>query len=207
MIKYEWKKEEKNVYEPKVKPVFIEVPEYSYLVIEGKGNPNSEEFSKDVEALYKMAYTIRMSYKKSYAPDNYYEYTVFPLEGVWDIDENDYRDGKIDKNKLKYRIMIRQPDFFNDKLFNEAKKDALKSKGNIINKIIVERSKKETCCQILHVGPYDTENESFDKITEFLVENGFKRTQKSHREIYLSDPRKTQKEKMKTTLRVRVEKI
>ena len=58
---------------------------------------------------------------------------------------------------------------------------------------------------MLHQGPYDNEPESFKMMESFLNERGLKRLSKDHREIYLSDARKTVPEKLKTVLRIKVE--
>jgi len=76
-MKYEWKKEEKEIYLPKAKPVIVSVPVYKYYMIHGKGNPNDTEFSECVGALYSLSFAIRMSYKAGYAPVDFFEYTVY----------------------------------------------------------------------------------------------------------------------------------
>ncbi|WP_349632581.1 GyrI-like domain-containing protein [Neobacillus sp. SuZ13] len=53
----------------------------------------------------------------------------------------------------------------------------------------------------MHIGPFDNEPESFAKMEFFCKENGYLRTSKIHREIYLSDPRRTDVQKPKTVLR------
>lgn len=56
------------------------------------------------------------------------------------------------------------------------------------------------CVQMLHLGSYDNEPESFEIMKKICSEEGLKRTSKQHREIYLSDPRKVVPEKLKTVL-------
>jgi hypothetical protein len=68
------------------------------------------KFALATNALYSLSYAVRMSYKSSDVPMNYYDYTVFPLEGVWDL--KDKTKPVTEKNNFKYNIMIRQPDFF-----------------------------------------------------------------------------------------------
>ena len=82
IMKYEWRKSDKELYLPKQKPTIIDVPAIKFLTINGKGNPDNEAFKHAVEALYAMSYAIRMMPKKGFTPDGYYEYTVFPLEGL-----------------------------------------------------------------------------------------------------------------------------
>jgi hypothetical protein len=53
---------------------------------------------------------------------------------------------------------------------------------------------------MMHIGPYSTEPETIGAILSFIDENGLK-INGLHHEIYLSDPRKTAPEKMKTIIR------
>lgn len=58
--------------------------------------------------------------------------------------------------------------------------------------------------QMLHVGPFDKEPETLQKIDEFMMNHNLKRAG-LHHEIYLSDFNKTAPEKLKTILREPVE--
>jgi hypothetical protein len=59
---------------------------------------------------------------------------------------------------------------------------------------------------MLHLGSYDDEPDSFKIMEDFAVAHSFKRVSKIHKEIYLTDARKTAPEKLKTVLRFKVEK-
>lgn len=82
-------------------------------MIKGKGNPNSEDFQERVSVLYSLAYAVRMMPNQGYRPDGYFEYTVYPLEGIWDLTEKGRKANTLIKDELLYTIMIRQPDFVN----------------------------------------------------------------------------------------------
>jgi hypothetical protein len=131
-MKYEWRKKEKEIYLPQKKPVLIDIPRYKYYTIQGAGNPNSSFFGEYIEALYATSYAIRMSYKKGLEPEDFYEYIVYPLEGIWDISEKAKQsfDGTLDKNALVFTLMIRQPDFVSNEFAETAKKWAMKKKKN-----------------------------------------------------------------------------
>ncbi|WP_163100018.1 GyrI-like domain-containing protein [Peribacillus alkalitolerans] len=204
-MKYEWRKQDKELYIPKNLPSLIEIPPLKYFTIKGKGNPNSDAFSKLVEALYKLSYTIRMMPKKGFTPDGYFEYTVFPLEGVWDLDEEGRKLNVLDKDRFVYILMIRQPDFVTDDLIMQAK-ESLINKGSekLINEIELEVIQEGLCVQCMHVGSYDDEPKTFSLMEEFCKEKGLQRTEKIHKEIYISDPRKTATDKLKTVLRIKV---
>lgn len=51
-MKHEWRKHENNSYLPKQKTEFISVPEQKFLSIDGQGNPNDEDFSERIGAVY-----------------------------------------------------------------------------------------------------------------------------------------------------------
>ncbi|RLD31979.1 MAG: hypothetical protein DRI73_07790, partial [Bacteroidetes bacterium] len=112
-MKHEWRKKEKEIYIPKNKPALITVPSYKFFMIEGKGNPNDDFFAEYIGVLYSLSYAVKMSPKKGYSPKDYFEYTVYPLEGVWDISEEAKKNKSdhLDKNTLVFNLMIRQPDF------------------------------------------------------------------------------------------------
>lgn len=208
-MKYEWKKSEREIYLPKEKPQLINIPSFKYFSIEGEGNPNDEFFAEYIGVLYSLSYAVRMSYKSGIVPPGYYEYTVYPLEGEWDISEEARKnyDGVLDKNTLVFNLMIRQPEFVDDnyaqKIIEQTKK---KKPSKLLDKIKFVAYEEGLCVQMLHVGSYDSEPKSFQIMEEFCAKNNIERNSMKHREIYLSDPRKVKPEKLKTALRFRVNK-
>lgn len=99
MEKYEWRKSDKAIYLPKNSPVLTHIPTYNYYTIEGEGNPNDASFSAYIEVLYALSYGVRMVHKTAFKPQDYYEYTVFPLEGIWDLMNHSLG---FSKDNLKY---------------------------------------------------------------------------------------------------------
>lgn len=207
-MKYEWRKKDKQLYLPKNKPEVVTVPNFKYFMIDGKGNPNNAEFSEAIGVLYSLSYTIKMLPKKGIVPEGYFDYTVFPLEGVWDLAEEARSLSSLDKNSLIYTIMIRQPDFVTDELAREIIKNVkLKKPHILLDKVKFESLEEGICLQMLHVGSYDDEPKSFSIMEEYCAQSGLVRTSKIHREIYISDFRKTEPDKLKTVLRFKVEHI
>lgn len=205
-MKYEWRKHEKDVYLPKCKPVLITIPRYKFFSISGQGNPNiSVEFAEGVTALYALSYELRMMPKKGITPPGYFEYTVFPLEGVWDLTDSDRASPSLKKEKLIYNIMIRQPDFLTEELACDLIKAVSKKKRlSVLEKVRFEEIEDGLSVQILHMGSYDDESRSFQLMQAFGQANNLCRQDKMHREIYLSDPRRTKTAKLKTVLRYSV---
>ena len=208
MEKYEWKKKEKNLYLPKAKPEIIDIPSFKFFTLEGKGNPNDEFFADYVGALYSLSYGVKMSYKKGIEPKGFYDYIVYPLEGVWDLTEKgreEFEKGFINKSELLFKLMIRQPDFVDEAYAKFIVEEVKKNKPNaLLNDVKFEEIEEEKVVQMLHVGSYDSEVESFKIMEEFVKESGFERAEKLHKEIYLSDARKVEAEKLKTILRFKV---
>lgn len=208
MEKYEWKKKEKDLYQPKSKPEIIDIPSFKFFTLEGKGNPNDEFFADYVGALYSLSYGVKMSYKKGIEPKGFYDYVVYPLEGIWDLTEKgreDYKKGFINKEELLFKLMIRQPDFVDEAYAKFIVEEVKKNKPNaLLNDVKFEEIEEEKVVQMLHVGSYDSEVESFKIMEEFVKESGFERVEKLHKEIYLSDARKVEAEKLKTILRFKI---
>jgi hypothetical protein len=207
-LKYEWKKNDKVLYMPKNQPEVITIPPMKFFMLNGKGNPNNDSFSEAVGVLYSLSYGIKMMPKKGTTPEGYFEYTVFPLEGVWDLAEEARGLEVLDKDSLIYTIMIRQPDFVTDELAQSVIENTkLKKPHPLLENVQFGSIEDGLCVQMLHIGPYDTETESFNKMEAFCKENNLRRVSKIHREIYITDFRKTAPEKLKTVLRFKAEKI
>ena len=207
-MKHEWRKKERELYLPKNQPELIDVPELQFLTISGKGNPNSNIFSEYIGVLYALSYAIKMTLKKGNELHDYFDYTVYPLEGIWDITEEAKKryKGTIDKNDLVFKLMIRQPDFVNKSFFEEMMTLTKKKKPHaLLKEVKFEKITDGRCVQMMHVGSYDKESESFEVMEAFAEKNNLLRSSKVHREIYISDFRKVAPEKLKTILRFKVE--
>ena len=206
-MKHEWRKKEKVVYLPKNKPELIEIPEFKFFTIEGEGNPNNNSFPEYIGVLYSLSYAIKMSPKKGIEPKGYYDYTVYPLEGIWDLNEEAKKsyNGTLNKDDLIFKLMIRQPGFvteeFAQKILEITK---VKKPHELLDKVKFETISDGLCIQMMHLGSYDNEPESFKQMEEFSANEGFQRISKVHREVYLSDARKVAPEKLKTVLRFQV---
>jgi len=207
-MKHEWKKHEKNLYLPKNKPEVVNIPALQFFSIEGEGNPNSEAFGDYIQVLYALSYGVRMSYKTDLIPDGYFDYTVYPLEGVWDIKEKAKKNfnGILNKDDLIFNLMIRQPDFVTPDFASEIMKRTMKKKPHeLLEQVKLETIEEGKCIQMLHLGSYDNEPASFELMEKYAQEQGLDRESKVHREIYLTDARQTAPEKLKTVLRFKVD--
>ena len=202
-MKYEWKKQEKDIYGVNTTPCMIDIPPQKYITISGVGNPNNDVFSEKVSALFSAAYKIRMIYKSSAGENQEIsDYAVYPLEGIW---SKTSPKEELIKDELQYTIMIRQPDCIIKEMFDNALELVKKKKSNsYLADISFETIHDGKCVQILHKGAYDDEPASFGAMDTYCLEHGYKRIGEKHREIYLSNANRTEKSKLKTILRYKV---
>lgn len=201
-MKYEWKKVEKSLYGVKASPKVVDVPQQSFIMLDGTGNPNLPGFAEEVSALYALAYAIKMDYKKSHTNQEIQDFTVYPLEGIWQQKEQ----GELVKEELIYTIMIAQPSFISKEMVKEALEKVKVKKPNAhYEKIRFETIKEGKCLTMLHLGSFDSEPLSFAKMDEFCKENFLNRRSLFHREIYLNNLNRTSPDKLKTILRYQVE--
>lgn len=211
MGKFDFKKEYKDLYLPKSKPVIIDVPEMIFIMVDGKGDPNTcEAYKNALEVLYGLSYTIKMSKMNGIQPEGYFEYVVPPLEGLWRLEDSSFEGYITDKNKFSWTSMIRQPEFVTEDVFEHAKSTLLKKKPKLdLSGARLERFTEGLCCQVMHLGSYDDEPVSLKVMEQYIAESGFEEDMagdRSHHEIYLNDPRKTSVQKLKTVIRHPVKK-
>ena len=201
-MKYEWRKSEKGLYGAKQKPELVEVPSQQFIVIEGEGNPNEADFSEWVSALYSLAYSIKMLFKSVMKNEaEVTDFTVYPLEGIWKKAAGE----GFDKSQLRYQLMIQQPNVITQDIFAAALENARKKKPNLLyDDIRLQSLPEERAIQVLHIGSYDSEPASFEKMAELASSLGLERCDQVHREIYLSNKNRTPEEKLKTILRYSV---
>ena len=209
MAKIDYKRTEKHLYLPKV-PAIVDVPEMVFFAVDGKGDPNtSAAYAEALELLYGLSFTVKMSKMGGETPEGYFEYVVPPLEGLWWTEEPGF-DGRPPKDKADFRwtSLIRQPDFVTEEVFSWAKERLLKKKPALdLKKARFLRWREGVCAHVVHAGPYDDEPGTLDKLEAFAAEAGYRpdhSAERRHHEIYLSDPRRTAPEKLKTVLRMPV---
>lgn len=201
-MKIEWKKTEKQIYLPGKNPTTITVPKMKYFSITGIGNPNHEAFSEKISVLYGLAYAVRMMPKSGVTPEGYEEYTVYPLEGIWDLTQKGRETEILDKDQLVYKIMIRQPDFVTPEVADLAiEKVRKKAPTPLLDKVVFEEMEDGLCVQMMHIGTFDSEPASFAIMDDYLNTQNLIRKSKVHKEIYISDFRKTKPEALNTVLR------
>jgi hypothetical protein len=199
MKKIDFKKELKEFYNPSSKLVsLINVPKRNFIMADGDGNPNtSKRFQECIEALFSVSYNLKFMIKKG---NLQIDYGVMPLEGLWWCD--DMKEFSTNNKEIwKWTIMIMQPDFITESMFEEAIRVVEKKKGiTIINDLSFAPFTEGESIQMMHIGPFSTEADTLEKMNTLILTDRLIRSGKHH-EIYLNDFRKISPEKMKTVLR------
>jgi hypothetical protein len=176
----------------------VTLPAYSYLVVDGEGDPNhSLQYAEAIELLFTVAYTLKFLSKS----ENDFDYVVPPLEGLWwASDPRSFARAR--KDDWKWTMMIMVPAAVPRSLVARAKKAVLEKRPELDLSKVRQRSLREgLSVQILHVGPYDAEGPTLARMHgEFMAQHGLAFNGKHH-EIYLSDARRSSPEKLRTILR------
>ncbi len=211
MGKLEYVKAYPELYAPGTEPSLVDVPEMTFLTAEGSGDPNEleGEFTKAVELLYGIAYTIKMSPKTGSAPLGYFEYTMPPLEGLWWFGDGAVDALTADKSLYHWTAMIRQPEFVTPEFFAWAAGEVKRKKKLDTDRARLTRFQEGLCVQCMHIGPYATEPETIERMHAYAEAQGLLcdlSDERKHHEIYLGDPRRAAPEKMRTVLRHPVRK-
>lgn len=202
---FDYKKEYKEFYMPKNKPGIVEVPSMNYIAVRGKGDPNVEdsEYKESIGLLYGIAFTIKMSKMGDYRIQGYFDYVVPPLEGFWwqeGVRGIDYAH----KESFQFISAIRLPDFVTKRDFEWAVEEAEKKKKTDFSKVEFLPYQEGLCVQCMHIGPYDTEPATVERMHEYMTAQGYTldiTDQRRHHEIYLSDVRRVDPSKLKTVVR------
>ncbi len=200
MPKIDFKNELKHLYSPSASQFeVVEVPPLQFLMIDGQGDPNTAPaYHEAVEALYAVAYKLKFASKQALDRD----YSVPPLEGLWWADDPDAFHVRLDKDAWCWTMLIMTPEWITAEMFEQARTLVEKSKSlPALPNLHLETYHEGLAVQIMHIGSYDDEGPTLHRLhSEYLPQKHLRETGKHH-EIYLSDPRCTPAQKLKTILR------
>ena len=207
---FDYKKEYKEYYLPKNKPVLVSIPTMNYIAINGHGDPNDEkgEYKDALSLLYSIAFTLKMSYKTDYHIEGYFSYVVPPLEGLWWQNNSNTIDYQ-HKEDFNWISMIRLSDFITKKDVDWAITTANAKKQKSHSQVYFFTLEEGLCVQCMHRGSFDDEPATLELIHSYIDNNDLLTDiseSRRHHEIYLSDPRKCKAENIKTVLRIPVRK-
>lgn len=192
-------KERRDSYTAGPQPRLVDVPPLLYLVVHGTGAPADVAFTTAVSALYSVAYSLRFLARGNGLVD----YKVPPLEALWDADSPEAfltRDTK----SWKWTLLSALPDEIDEEIVGRARSKAALRCGEGVDAVRLERIVEGRSAQVLHRGPYDSEGPTIQRLHSFIAGAGL-HPRAQHHEIYLSDPRRTRPDRIRTIIRQPVE--
>jgi hypothetical protein len=203
MTKVDLKKTLRHLYNPSKRTFsIVDVPPMNFLMVDGRGDPNtSPAYQEAVEALYAVAYALKFAVKRREAVD----YVVPPLEGLWWAEDmSHFALGA--KAEWEWTMMVMQPEWVTDSLVASVCEEVARKKDPVaLPKLRFEPYHEGLAVQILYIGPYDEEAPTIARMHAFAEAEGYA-LRGRHHELYLSDPRRTAPERLKTVLRQPIEK-
>lgn len=206
---FDYKKEYKDLYQPKRTPSFVDVPPINYVAVRGKGDPNVEggAYQQAMQVLYGISFTIKMAPKSGWDIEDYFPYVVPPLEGFWSLPGSDGFFDPARKGEFEWISCIRLPKFVTAEVFEHARQEAQNKKKADFSAAEFLTVDEGLCVQCMHLGPYDSEPATIEAMHRFAEQEGHPvelTDTRRHHEIYLSNPQRTAPEKLKTVIRLPV---
>lgn len=208
MEKLDFKKADKASYTGKAGVWdMLDVPAWSFIMMDGQGNPNGPSYARALAALYPVAYAIKFASK---AVGN--DYVVPPLEALWWAENPDaFTQNR--RDEWQWTVMLRVPETVTRDAFERgqgaaaAKLEKKKQDVSAISELRLATLSEGRCLQTLHIGPYTDEAPVLANLHDRVMPDLGMTFHGPHHEIYLSDPRRTDPQKLKTLLRQPVQPI
>lgn len=161
-------------------PILVDVPATSYLMIDGKGDPStSAEFDAAWQTLEPLSATLWLLMDPDYHP------RPVPIECLWRQDDAHHEQGT-------WTLMVSLPD---DATLNHLEMaletlDELEQELPSFQKMRFGRVNEGQAVQVLQRGPTMPEGPTYERLLHFAHEHGLNLSGLRH-EIYLSDPRRS----------------
>lgn len=189
-----------QLYKATATPQLVHVPALHFLSVDGVGDPNtSAAFADAVQALYSITYGAKFALKRTVGATP----KVSPLETLWWAEDMSVFTAAR-KDEWHWTAMIRQPDVLTHELISSVVIAAEeKNPRPVLRELELRTFDEGAAAQLLHVGTYATEAPTIERLHAFIHDQGFVfdgRVHKHH-EIYLSDPRRSAPEKLRTIIR------
>jgi hypothetical protein len=181
---------------------FVDAPTRRYFMVDGTGVPEgSDTFKEAMGALYGLAYTLHFDLKRRGI-----EAGVGAIEGLWASGPGDVlRLDEGDRDEWRWTLLLPVPDEATDDDIAAATAELRRKKNPpALDRVRVEELAEGKSAEILHIGPYEAERPTIERLHAAIADAGL-RPRGRHHEIYLGDPRRTAPEMLKTVIRQPVE--
>jgi hypothetical protein len=187
---------------------FVEIPLRRYLMIDGTDEPGAPGFRDAIGTLYPVAYTLHFALKRRAIQS-----PVGALEGLYWIDaDKPITPGQFAvsadvRAAWSWRLMLPLPGEATDADFNSAIDEVFhKKRPPLLDQLRCEEWIEGEVAQLLHIGPYDAEAPTIERLHHAILAAGL-RPRGCHHEIYVGDPNRTAPDRLKTLIRQPVEPV
>jgi hypothetical protein len=182
------------------KPEIVTVPALRVLAINGEGALSGPRFQDSVSALYTVAYSIKFMPRRDIVIDGYTDFKVPALEVLWRMRNGGVFDAT-KKDQWLWEVFIVVPGFVTQAIVKQAiELIKVKKPNNRYDDLHISSLQEKKAAQVLHVGSHEKVADDIELLQAYIKRIGYKPSARYH-EIYLSDPLRTAKNKLKTILR------
>lgn len=182
----------------------VDVPERRYFMVDGIGMPDeaatgaSTTFQDAFQALYGIGYTLHFALKRRGVTS-----PVGALETLWSWGEEPgvLLSDRTDPATVRWTAVLAVPGEATDDEIAAAGADLRRKKDPpALDRLRIETLAEGRSAEVIHIGPYDAERPTIERLHAAIAAAGY-RPRGLHHEIYLSDPRRTAPEKLRTIIR------
>ena len=184
-----------TLYTARRKPDLVEVPERHAIAIVETGAPGAETMGPVFATLYPVAYALKFAIRAEQAVD----YPVLAPEAVFRAADFKKTEG------WRWTAGIAVPEVVDAGALRRAIRSARERHPEtpLLDRVKLATLPSGMQARIMHVGPYDTEQPTIDRLTAFVREAGY-RPGRWHIEVYLSDPGRVAPERIRTVIRMSI---
>lgn len=177
----------------------VDLPAHRFVMIDGEGKPGDVTFAPRMPGLYATAYTLHFALKRRGVVAR-----VGPLEGLWWPEETagaqDLVSG-VDQGGWHWTLLIGLPDEASP---GEVEAALGAGRAKLVEPFVanlrVESFAEGRAAQVMHVGPYDAEGPTIERLHAAIAAAGLQ-ARGAHHELYLGDPRRSAPERLRTLVR------
>lgn len=178
---------------------FVDLPVHRFVMIDGEGKPGDTTFAPRMPGLYATAYTLHFALKRRGVVAR-----IGPLEGLWwpgDTGTAQHLVTGVDQGGWHWTLLIGLP----DEASQEELADALAAgRAKLVepfaSALRLESFAEGRAAQVMHVGPYDAEAPTIERLHAAIAAAGLQ-VRGAHHELYLGDPRRSAPARLRTLLR------
>mgnify|MGYP001337065923 CR=1 FL=1 len=198
MSKIDLTKTDAEYYKANKTPKQLNLNPLPYLQVVGVGAPEGDSYQKSIEAIYQVAYTLKFKYK-----EREQDFVVPKLETFWWV-ESGLPFAETPREHWHWKLAMRLPELVEVAEVTQTLYEASTVGENpMVSNLFFAELNEGKCIQAMHVGPYDEQGPTIDKLMEFANDEQLSIIGQHH-EIYISDPRKAKPENLKTIIRYAV---